>query len=90
MMGRMIVIGTPMARVNSLEVSCSFGAQATIAPVVSTAAIPRLASSQSPERVSKVLRSSTATSRASGMCLGAVDRSAAARRGVAAPAPDCA
>ena len=43
------------------------GAQRMVAPVASTAVITMLAISQNPDRVSNILRSSTAVTRVSGM-----------------------
>lgn len=53
MIGRMIDIGTPIARVNWLWVNSFSGAQAMTAPVVRSAATPMPTSSQKPGRVSK-------------------------------------
>ena len=67
MIGRITVIGMPIARMNWLYVSSARGAHAMMAPVVSSAAAPMLLRSQKPARVSNDLRSSTLTMRCSGI-----------------------
>ncbi len=56
--GKMIVIGTPMAAANESKVISLSGAQMMTAPVAITAVMAMLAISQKPERVSNILRSS--------------------------------
>ncbi len=73
--GRITAIGNPIAAEKASWVSSSFGANRIVAVVASTAAMPMLAISQKPDRVSNILRSSTPTSRVIGI------GSAWARRG---------
>ena len=65
--GRITAIGKPKAAANELKVTSLSGANTMTAPVARSAAIPMLAISQKPERVSNILRSSTETTRRSGM-----------------------
>ena len=65
--GRMMAIGNPIAVANVEYVSSESGAHSSTAPVASRAAMPMLAISQKPARVSKHLRSSTEKSRVNGM-----------------------
>ena len=67
MIGRMTVIGIPMAAAKLSYVCSSSGAKTMMAAVASTLAMTMLAISQKPERVSNILRSSTATRRVRGM-----------------------
>ena len=65
--GRITARGKPIASVNVLNVSCAGAAKRTTPTVASTDAMPMPATSQNPVRVSKDLRSSTATIRDSGI-----------------------
>ena len=70
MIGKMIVIGTPMAAAKLLYVIASSGANRITAPVASRAVIAMLVISQNPDLVSNILRSSTPMIRGSGIGAG--------------------
>ncbi len=69
MIGRMTAIGMPKAAPNVPYAIWSFGAKRITAVVASSAAMPMLAISQKPERVSNILRSSVVSSRWVGIAL---------------------
>ncbi len=70
--GRITVIGAPMAAAKLSNVSWSSGAKTMMAAVASTLVMTMLAMSQNPERVSNIFRSSTPMRRLSGIRADAV------------------
>ena len=72
MIGRITVMGAPMAAAKLSKVSWSSGAKMMRAAVARTLMMTMLASSQNPERVSNILRSSTPMRRVRGIGADAV------------------